>query len=223
MDLQLTAQHTPKGTVLRCAGRLVAGPEIQALEATLDRESHGGRPIILNLKEVTRLDSTGMGALVRYTTTLDKKGIPLRLAAVPPVLIDLIHLTHLDKVLHLFPSEDDALASSAKTGAASSGQRGPAILLYDPSADLCAFVRGVLSQAGFDVRCTCSLHDAKTLLQGSGIHRVLIGPGTPHMPSAAAAKALQALVPKATFTQLDPGFRTRDAKEASQTLLRMFA
>ena len=223
MDLQITPQVTPEAVFLRCTGRLVAGPEVQAFETALGHKSLDRYVMILNLKHITRLDSIGLGALVRSTISLDHQGKSLRLAAVPPILMNLIQLTRLHQVLHLYATEDDALHAAAPSILSPSRNPEARILFYDSSPHLCALVSSVLGQAGFEVHTACSLHEAHTLLQARRIGRVLLGPGTPHVPSTEAAKRLRSLAPHATFLHLEPGFRTRDAEEATRTLLEMFA
>ena len=96
------------------------------------------------------------------------------------------------------------------------------MLVLDESADLCVFVRTVLSRHGYDVRSTCSFRDAKILLNADGVDYILVGPGTPQLPAETVLRSLTALAPKATALHLDADFKIRDAQEATDALLQMF-
>jgi DNA-binding response OmpR family regulator len=95
-------------------------------------------------------------------------------------------------------------------------------MVFDPSADLCAFVQSVLAPHGFDVKITCSFRDAKTLLRVDEVDCILVGPGTPQLSSEAAAKELSAISPNASALQLGADFKSHDAVHATETLLQMF-
>jgi DNA-binding NtrC family response regulator len=96
------------------------------------------------------------------------------------------------------------------------------VLVVDESADLCVFVRTVLSRHGFDVRSTCLFRDAKTLLNADGVEYIVVGPGTPQLPAETVARTLTALAPEAKVVRLDADFKIRDAEEATDALMQMF-
>ena len=177
-----------------------------------------------DLSEVERLDSIGLGLLVRYAERLDKRGGGLRLATAPTFVVSLLNMTKLSTLLQCFPTEEEAILSFLKQGAGQEAQerRGPRVLVVDESASLCVFVRTVLLQHGYDVRSTCSFRDAKILLQVDTVDYILVGPGTLLLPSETILSSLKALAPKATALKLDADFRGRDANEASEALLQLF-
>ncbi len=119
------------------------------------------------------MDSIGLGLLVRYMTKLRKRGGDLRLAAPPPFAVSLLDMTMLSSVIQTHPTEQDAILSFLNKPPEQKAQekRGPRVLVVDSSADLCAFVRSVLLQHGFDVQSTGLVRDAKILLQMFGITR----------------------------------------------------
>jgi anti-anti-sigma factor len=62
--------------VIRCKGRIIHGPEAEALEAEVDRQIkipgmvlHDIKMVVLNLGETEFIDSTGLGVLVRLFTS----------------------------------------------------------------------------------------------------------------------------------------------------------
>jgi anti-sigma B factor antagonist len=223
MPLDLKSRFCGSVYVIQCAGRIVGGPELASLEAALDLGEREFSRFVLDLSEVTRLDSMGLGLLVRHATRSSKRGGDIRLSAPPPFVVTLLNLTRLTGILQSYPTQDEAILSFLKQRSAQESQdkRGPRLLVFDPSADLCAFVRTVLTQHGFDVRTTCSFRDAKILLRVDEMDYVLVGPSTPQLSSETIASELQTFAPKASTLQLSADFKSRDALEATETLLQM--
>ena len=95
MSLSLDSRHCGRVFVIKCAGRIVTGEEITILEACINRGLLESTRIVLHVGEVTRVDSTGMGLLVRFLSHTRNRGGDLRLAAPPPFLDNLLRLTKL--------------------------------------------------------------------------------------------------------------------------------
>lgn len=225
-NMSLNLQSCFRGNVyiIRCAGRIMAGQETTNLEAALDMAEREFSSIVLNLGEVTRVDSMGLGLIVRHTARLNKRGGTIRLAAPQPFVTHLLNITKTSDFLKSFPTEEAAIESALTQPAPR--QPEPAkhskLLVFDPSADLCMFVHKILSQHGFDVRTVCSLQDAKILLLADQVDYILVGPGTPQLPAEMAAGKLSTLAPKAAALQLPADFKARDAVDATQGLLQLF-
>jgi anti-anti-sigma factor len=224
MPLSLKSRACGNAYVIHCHGRIVAGVEADSLEAALQVAERETNRVVLCVSEVDRLDSIGIGLLVRYATRFRKRGGDLRLAAPRPFLTSLLELTLLTAVLPAHPTEEDALLSVLQHRAASKSQEkhGPHVLVLDQSADLCGFVRTVLMQQGFDVRSANYFHDAKILLQVDPTDYILVGPDTPQLCYESVLGSLKALAPKATTLQLAADFKCQDAMEATGTLLQLF-
>jgi anti-anti-sigma factor len=224
MPLNLTSRFCGNVYIIHCTGRIILGEEVKALEAALELCTHEFCRVVLNLSEVDRLDSIGLGLLVRYTERLSRRGGGIRLAAPPTSTVTLLNMTKLSELLPSYSTEEDAILSFLKQNSSEEAckQSHLRVLVLDPSADLCVFIKMVLSQHGFDVRSTCSFRDAKTLLQVDEVDYILVGPGTPQLSSESVANSLKALMPRATALQLDAGFKTRDADEATKVLLQTF-
>jgi hypothetical protein len=180
--------------------------------------------VVLDLSEVNRLDSIAMGLLVRYAERLGKAGGGLRLAAAPPFVVNLLNMTKLSGILPSYATEEEAIVSFLKQRSAEEAEerRGPRVIVVDESADLCTFVRTVLSQHGYDVKSTCSFRDARILLGVDTVDYIVVGPGNPQLSSETVLKTLTGLAPKAKAMQLAADFRIRDAREATDALLQMF-
>jgi len=98
-------------TVVDVRGRftLIEGQAIHELLLDLFRD--GRKKILLNLREVSYLDSSGLGHLVRCLLTARKHGGELKAVDLSPRAREVMKLTNLDLVLADFPTEQAALAS----------------------------------------------------------------------------------------------------------------
>jgi len=224
MPLNLTTKFTDNIYLIHCDGAITLGPEATALEAQLDRCSHATPKIILNLANVHRLDSMGLGLIVRHMAALRKRNGDLRLSAPSTFVASLLDHTLLSTVLKSFPTDADALSSFDRATSPQKAQptHGRRILLIDTSPDLCAFVRSILSQQGFDVHSIGTLRDAKTLLHSESVDYLLIGPSNPHITDDIVRQTLGPAAPKTTPRRLSPDFKTTNAHEATGTLLNLF-
>lgn len=224
MPLTLTTRFCEDVYVIHCAGRIVLGEEVKTLEAALGQSARESSQVVLDLAGVTRLDSIGLGLVVRYVTNLRKRGGDLRLAAPPAFVVRLLVLTMLAEVIQTYPSEQDAISSFRPKAAAQDSQdsRGPRVLVVESSADLCGFIRSVLAQHGFEVKSTSLVRDAKTMLQVGDIDVILIGPSTPQLSSEPVVQSLGAVAPNVKTLQLGADFKSHHAHEAAQILLDMF-
>jgi anti-sigma B factor antagonist len=224
MLLTLKSRFVGNVYVVECAGRVVLGDEVKALEAALEAGAREFTRIVLNLSEVSRLDSIAMGLLVRYAERLGKQGGGLRLAAPPAFVTNILNMTKLSGMLPSYPTEEEAIVSFLKQSWDEEAQqrRGPRVLVFDESADLCVFVRTVLMGQGFDVRSTCSFRDAKILLRVDGVDYIVVGPSTPRLSAETVVQSLTELSPKANVLQLAADFKIQDAEEATEALLQMF-
>ncbi len=224
MPLSLNSRFCGNVYIIQCKGRIVAGDEVSSLEREFDLGARGFSRLVLHVSEVDRLDSTGIGLLVRYAANTRKRGGDMRLAAPPPFVVNLLDVTKLSGVLQIHATEEDAIVSFLKERAPQTtpGKAVARVLLLDQSADLCAFVRTVLMQHGFDVKSTNRLSDAKILLRVDKMDYILLGPNTSQFSSETVLRSLKALAPSASAFHLGADFNCRDAHQATEALLRLF-
>lgn len=224
MLLSLNSRFVGNVYIIECKGRVILGEEVKALEAAFELGAREFTRFVLNLSEVSRLDSIAMGLLVRYADRMEKRGGGLRLAAAPVFVQKLLDMTKLSTLLKSYATEEEAIVSFLKQqpGDGAQERQGPRVLVLDESADLCVFVRTVLLQHGFDVKSTCSFRDAKMLLGVDEVEYILVGPGNPQLSSETMMKTLTGLSPKAKALRLDADFEIRDAREATDALLQLF-
>jgi anti-sigma B factor antagonist len=103
--LVMSESHT---AVLQPTGRLnmVAAPALKSLvEETV---ASGRTRIVVDLGEVTFIDSSGLGALIAGLKATRQAGGDLRIADVPEQVMTVLRLTNLDRVLRAHPTVADA-------------------------------------------------------------------------------------------------------------------
>jgi len=228
MPLTLNSRHLGNVYILQCHGRIAMGDEARAMESALEFATREFSRLVLNMSKIDRLDSTGIGLLVRYAANLRKRCGDLRLADPPPFLTALLDLANLSTYLKSFPDEEEAILSFLRQpaieklrGLKDPSTAGPRVVLVEQSPDRCAFIRTVLSQNGFDVQSTYSYRDARIMLKVEKADFILVGPGTGQLSTDYVVKSLQASAPGTTTLPLGEDFLNRDAHEATKTLLHL--
>ena len=109
MPLSLVPRSTGEVTVLQCAGRIVAGPEIDVLRKHINSLLPDCRQILLDLEKVTFIDSMGMGELVRMLTSARRCGGDLKLCSISPSTVRVMRITNLHKVFDILDNQEHGL------------------------------------------------------------------------------------------------------------------
>jgi anti-sigma B factor antagonist len=100
--------------ILDVSGRIVLGEATKTIRQTInDLLVNGGRKIVLNLKDVNYVDSSGIGELVRSYTSVTREGKQLKLLNLTEKIRDLLVITKLLTVFQVYENEQAALASFA--------------------------------------------------------------------------------------------------------------
>lgn len=112
--LTITRQDVGEVTILQLAGRLVLETAESPLRPELDGLMAQGRcKVVLNISDVTYVDSMGLGLLVAKFVSLRNRGGDLRFVHVTPRSMRLMAITNLSSVFEVFGTEADAVASFA--------------------------------------------------------------------------------------------------------------
>jgi anti-sigma B factor antagonist len=111
MSFQATVRHKGDVAVIDLSGRLVLGEAHRTLqEAILELILEGRRKIVLNLMDVSHLDSAGLGEMCAACASVTNSGGEVRL--VTPVRIhDQMEVTKLSTVFADYPDEAAAADS----------------------------------------------------------------------------------------------------------------
>lgn len=113
-------------TILDLSGRisvgeaLAFGPGSGLILGQVIRElaEKGQKKILLNLKDVKYIDSSGVGDLVRSVTSLRRQGGDLKLLSPAPMVLEMLRITRLDRVLDIQNDESSAVKSFSEPFAA---------------------------------------------------------------------------------------------------------
>jgi anti-sigma B factor antagonist len=99
-------------TVLDLSGKVTIGEgSVQLREAVRRLLDEGKKKILLNLGDVSYVDSSGIGELVSSYTTAGNAGGQLKLLNLTKKIQDLLMITKLLTVFETFDSEEKALGS----------------------------------------------------------------------------------------------------------------
>ncbi len=110
--MNVTVRQRDGVTILDLKGKLTLGSGEAALRGALqDALTAGATKVVITLKDVSTIDSTGVGELVGTYTTVTNRGAKLKLATLPPKLQDILTITQLITVFDVYDSEDEAIAS----------------------------------------------------------------------------------------------------------------
>jgi anti-sigma B factor antagonist len=112
VSVKLTTRQVGDVTVIDVAGRITLGEGSSALrEALRDLVGKGQKKILLNLGEVTYIDSSGIGELVSGFTTVTNSGGNLKLLNLNKRVKDLLQITKLYTVFDVHEDEAAAIRS----------------------------------------------------------------------------------------------------------------
>jgi len=110
--MQINARQVGDVIVLDVSGRITVGEgNVMLRELVRELAEQGNKRIVLNLGEVSYIDSSGVGELVKTHTTIRNKGGELRLANLNKRVHDLLHVTRLSTVFDIRSDEASALQS----------------------------------------------------------------------------------------------------------------
>ena len=110
--MEISERNDGKVTILSLAGKVTLGEGDVLLKDKLHSLLNQGRKdVLLNLAQVSYVDSAGLGAIVGAYTTMTREGGSLKLANVTKKLQDLLSITKLLTVFETFESEDEGLRS----------------------------------------------------------------------------------------------------------------
>jgi anti-sigma B factor antagonist len=110
--MQLSTTDDGHVTILTVDGDLVIGESESLFKRTVTRLLEEGRVnLLVDLRKVTFLDSSGLGALVRAMTSSQKEGGQTKLLGAGPQVRKLLEMTKLDSVFENFTDMESAVSS----------------------------------------------------------------------------------------------------------------
>ncbi|MGA3176098.1 MAG: STAS domain-containing protein [Candidatus Acidiferrum sp.] len=99
----------PAVGVLELRGRLLMGNDSRQVEwAVVEWINAGVKSVILDLSRLDMIDSTGVGIIVMCHAKLEKAGGSLRIAGAKGIVQEILHMTHVDRIVRFFPTAEEA-------------------------------------------------------------------------------------------------------------------
>ena len=112
MSVKLTSRQVGDVTVIDAAGRITLGEGASAFRDLIrDLSAKGNKKLLLNLSEVSYIDSSGIGELVSGFTTVTNHGGVLKLVGLNKRVKDLLQITKLYTVFEAHEDEAQAIRS----------------------------------------------------------------------------------------------------------------
>ena len=115
MALKLTTREVDGVTVVALDGRIVLGEESSALrEKVKSLVAEGKKKIVLNMDNITFIDSAGLGTLVASHHSAKNQGATLRLCHLGAKFTEVLQITKLMTIFDVSNTEAEAVASFSK-------------------------------------------------------------------------------------------------------------
>jgi anti-sigma B factor antagonist len=110
--MQAATRQIGEITIVDISGRIMLGEgNVMLREIMVDLLEKGHKHILLNLAEVTHVDSAGIGELVRTHTSVRKQGGHVKLVSPSKKVHELLQMTMLSAVFDVQPDEPTAVRS----------------------------------------------------------------------------------------------------------------
>jgi anti-sigma B factor antagonist len=115
VSVKLNIRQVGDVTVIDAAGRITLGEGSSAFRDTVKGlVSKGQKKILLNLAEISYIDSSGIGEMVSGFTSVANAGGQLKLLKLTKRIQDLLQITKLYTVFDVYDDEAHALGSFNK-------------------------------------------------------------------------------------------------------------
>ncbi|MGE5347011.1 MAG: STAS domain-containing protein [Acidithiobacillales bacterium] len=114
MAKTVTTRDSGDIKIIELHGKITIGSgDLQMREGIHAALASGVKKIIIDMKDVSTIDSSGVGELVGCYTTATHRGAKLKLMSLPPKISDVLTVTQLITVFDVFSDEKEAVASFA--------------------------------------------------------------------------------------------------------------
>ena len=111
MQLKLASKTKDGILIVDGTGRIVFGEESSLLREKIKKAVLENNRIVLNLGEISYIDSGGLGILVALRTTAQNAGGTIKLTNLTKRIGDLLQVTKLLTVFDVYDSEAEAIES----------------------------------------------------------------------------------------------------------------
>jgi len=112
VSVKLTTRQVGDVTVIDATGRITLGEGASHFRDTIrDLATKGDKKLLVNLSDVSYIDSSGIGEMVSGFTTVTNHGGKLKLLGLSKRVKDLLQITKLYTVFEVFEDEASAVRS----------------------------------------------------------------------------------------------------------------
>jgi len=112
VSVKLSTRQVGDVTVIDAVGRITLGEGASTFrDAIRELAAKGDKKLLLNLSEVSYIDSSGIGELVSGFTTVTNHGGQLKLVGLTKRVKDLLQITKLYTVFDVYDVETSAVRS----------------------------------------------------------------------------------------------------------------
>jgi len=102
-------QATPEIVVLELRGRLLMGNDSRQVEWSIaEVMKEGAKKVVMDLRELDAIDSTGVGILVMCNAKLQKAGGVMRIVSSDGIVESTLQMTHVDRIVKFFDTVEAA-------------------------------------------------------------------------------------------------------------------
>jgi len=117
VDLQISIRESDDVTILDLRGRATIGADSELLSSHLrELVAKGVRKLLLNLADLTQVDSSGVSTVVRTYVSLRRQGGDLKLLRPCGRVLVVLKVIHLLEIIPSFEDDTQALASFRALG-----------------------------------------------------------------------------------------------------------
>ena len=221
VSISLQMRRVGEVVVIACNGKIVGGSEADELQQVIGKLLPLEPNVVLNVAQVTSLDSAGVGVLVRFLHRTRNASGDLKLCCVPPRLAEVLRITKLAGIFDVHTREDEAIAAfyTQSRPADAATTLGRDVLCVDDSVDVLAYVCEVLREAGYRVMPCGNVSDAAVLLKASRPRVLVIGASARARLDSVRVDASHEAGNSVAILELPAAFGTRDPVESSRELV----
>ena len=111
LEIEVAAQEDVR--VLRCRGRIIYGPEADALRERVNAALQETPRIVLHLSGARDMDSGGIGRVVGMVVSARRAGGDIKFCCLSPQVQHVLEITGLLRIFEVFATEEEAVCSFA--------------------------------------------------------------------------------------------------------------
>ena len=102
-----------RASVIDLRGQVTAAAESALMDAYTQATASGAHMILLNFSQLEYMNSSGIGLLVTLLIRANRQGQKIAAFGLSPHYKDIFELTRLDEAIHIYDTEEAALAAAS--------------------------------------------------------------------------------------------------------------